>query len=354
MRKMKRVVLVALVAILLFLSISTVGLSEINEQFASAGTEDNSNDVFVVVHLNDLLAPNVIKSMLDELKVVKGVQLCVWVSDNSTGAILDAKARLSKWIPELSNYKISLQCDYAFNDKYGNYEHPFWKYNNTETLSQEWYTNWYGNLSEVANNYSNVVLMVGFNEPYNHFQTKDMAQTIMKREYLTWKNMSKIPFSTEFLMPYTFWSDWWKFPKNASIEADCVPFWRDYSDYVGINLWANNAPPQYGTQQADLSFERVKTTIKMCEFYSNLLNKPIHVNEFPAWDIETLKYFCDRVMKSPNIAQIYQLWYWGEQEETHYDGWSYALYNVDAKTLNVTKNMFEWNVFNATLIHPNN
>jgi hypothetical protein len=349
---MKRALLVTMVAILLFLSVSTVGLSEINEHLALAGTENNSYDVFVVAHLNDLLGPNVIKSMLDELKVVKGVQLCIWVGDNSTGAILDAKARLSKWLPELSNYEITLQCDYAFNDKYGYYEHPFWKYNNTETLSQEWYTNWYGNLTEVANNFTNVILMVGFNEPYNHFQTKEMAQTIMKREYLTWKNMSKIPFSTEFLMPYVFWADWWKFPQNPSIETDCVPLWKDYSDFVGINLWANGAPPEYGTQQGDLSFERVIDTIQMCKYYSKLLNKPIHVNEFPAWNEVTLKYFCDQVMKSPNIAQIYQLWYWGGQEETHYDSWSYALYNVDAKTLHVTKNDFEWNVFNKTLIPP--
>jgi hypothetical protein len=347
---MKRKLLVALVAILLLLSVSMVGLSELNERLAVADQSKNeSYDVYVVIHLNDELEPSVIKTMLNGLQVVNGVQLCVWVGDNTTGGIMDAKARLERWIPEFSDYNIVLQCDYAFNDKYGYYEYPFWKYNNTETLSQEWYTNWYGNLSEVANKYSNVVLMVGFNEAYNHFQTKEMAQTIMKREYLTWKNMSQIPFSTEFLMPYTFWADYWSFPQNASIEADCVPFWKDYSDYIGINLWADNSPPQYGTNQANLAFERVKAVINMCEFYSEQLNKPIHINEFPAWDQATLKYFADHIMKAPNIGQVYQLWYWSGQEETHYDGWTYALYNVDVNTLNVTRGEYEWNVFTNTL-----
>jgi hypothetical protein len=132
--------------------------------------------------------------MLKDLQVVKGVQLCVWVGDNTTNAIWDAKIRLSKWLDELQDYKIVIQCDYAFIEKYGYYDYPFWKLNNTETLSQTWYNNWYGNLSELLAKHENVILMVGFNEPYNHFKTKEMAQTIMKREYLTWKNMSTIPF----------------------------------------------------------------------------------------------------------------------------------------------------------------
>ncbi len=98
-------------------------------------------------------------------------------------------------------------------------------------------------MSELLAKHENVILMVGFNEPYNYFRTKEMAQTIMKRENLTWKNMSTTPFSTEFLMPYTFWANYWGSPENASIEEDCVPFWRNYSDYIGVNLWAYREPP---------------------------------------------------------------------------------------------------------------
>jgi hypothetical protein len=82
-------------------------------------------DVFVVTHLNDGLKPALIKSMLKDLQVVKGVQLCVWVGDNTTNAIWDAKIRLSKWLDELQDYKIVIQCDYAFIEKYGYYDYPF-------------------------------------------------------------------------------------------------------------------------------------------------------------------------------------------------------------------------------------
>jgi hypothetical protein len=287
--------------------------------------------------------------MLNDLQVVKGVQLCVWVGDNTTSAIWDAKDRLSKWLIQLQDYEIVIQCDYAFAEKYGFYEHPYWKYNDTETLSQIWYRNWYGNLSEVLNEHSNVMLMVGFNEAYNHFQTKEMAQLIMKREYVTWKNMSLIPFSTEFLMPYTFWADYWDFPTNASVENDCVPFWKDYSDYIGVNLWAYNRPPQYGFSQG--AYERVKQQIETCKLYSEQLKKPIHVNEFPAWDTEIFKYICGKVMKYPNVGQCYQLWYWGGQEEKHYDAWTYGLYNVDPETQEISRAEPSWSVF-ASVLNP--
>lgn len=308
-------------------------------------------DVFVVTHLNDGLKPALIKSMLKDLQVVKGVQLCVWVGDNTTNAIWDAKIRLSKWLDELQDYKIVIQCDYAFIEKYGYYDYPFWKLNNTETLSQTWYNNWYGNLSELLAKHENVILMVGFNEPYNHFKTKEMAQTIMKREYLTWKNMSTIPFSTEFLMPYTFWANYWGFPENASIEEDCVPFWRNYSDYIGVNLWAYREPPSKHYIPLDRAnycfeaYERAENVIEICEKYSEQLKKPIHINEFPVWDTKTAQLIRDRVMKPPNIAQVYQLWYWSGQEEVHYDGWTYGLFNVDAKAHEISEREPSYSVF---------
>jgi len=334
--------------LLLLGTTSLVVISELKEATAKVDLQDV--DIYVVTHINDELEPEVIRSMLDELEVVTGIQLCVWVRNNNTDAILDAKNRLEQWMKELTDYKIVIQCDYAFADKYGYYQHPFWIYNDTEILSQTWYTSWYGNLSEVLNRYSNVVLMVGFNEPYNHFETKEMAQTIMKREYLTWKNVSNILFSTEFAMPRIFWADYWGFPENVSIEDDLVPFWRDYSDYIGVNLWTYNRPPQHGVSPG--TNERTIEAIETCELYSTELGKPIHVNEFPAWSREIFKYTIEKIGRYPNIGQVYQLWYWRGIEELHIDGWSYGLYNVDPKTYQTSKVKYSWDVFSDVLI-PN-
>ena len=339
---------VTLLILLLLGTTSLVITSELNEAIAKVDLQ--AVDVYVVTHVNDELEPEVVKSMLDELEVVTGIQLCIWVDNNDTGGIVDAKYRLENWIKEFPNLNIVIQCDYAFVEKYGYYHHPFWMYNETETLSQTWYNSWYGNLSEVLNQYPNVVLMVGYNEPYNHFRTKQMAQTIMKREYLTWKTVSNIPFSTEFSMPRIFWAEYWGFPENISIENDLVPYWRYYSDYVGANLWAYNRPPQHGVSPG--TNERTIEAIDTLEYYSQELGKPIHVNEFPAWSRDIFKYTIERIGRYPNIAQIYQLWYWKGAEELHIDGWSYGLYNVDPKTHQTSKVTYSWDVFKDVLI-PN-
>ena len=334
--------------LLLITSTSLILLRYYNVTNANLDLENH--EIFVVTHVNDALQPEIIRSMLDELEVVSGIQLCVWVGNNNTGAIWDAKERLQKWLEEFGDLKIVIQCDYAFESKYGIYQKPFWVYQDTQTLSQKWYNNWYGNLSEVLNQHSNVILMVGFNEPYNHFKTKDMAQTIVKREYLTWKNVSTIPFSTEFLMPRIFWADYWGFPENITIEKDLEPFWKDYSDYIGVNLWAQNAPPQYHHSVG--TSERVEYVIETCQNYSKKLEKPIHVNEFPTWNTTLSKYIFENVCKYPNIGQIYQLWYWGRTEDIHIDGWSYGLYNIDYTTHQITRAKPSWYIF-QDLFNPN-
>ncbi len=322
----------------------------LNTEKPPAAAESPLNyDTRVLIHINDLISPAMIKSMLSELPTVTGLQFDVWVGDNTTSGIHDAKARIAMWLPEFTDYDIVIQCDYAFETKYGYWETPFWKFNNTEILSQQWYTDWYGNLSEVLGQYPNVQLVVGFNEPYNHFQTKEMTHTIMEREYNTWKNLSDIPFTVKFSMPYIMWADYWDFPKNASIEGDCVPYWANYSDYIGMDLWADHAPPQYGTTIENLSFSWVNQTIAMAENYSQQLKKPIFIGEYPAWSHRILEYICDHVAKSPHIGQVYQLWYWKGQEDLHQDAWTYGLFNVDSKTLEVTKGEPSWSVFNEVL-----
>jgi hypothetical protein len=344
---MKKIFVLFLI-LLLAGTTSSVVLSQFREATAKADLQ--GVDVYVVTHINDELEPVLVESMLDELEVVTGIQLCIWVDNNDTDGIVDAKYRLEKWMKEFTDYKIVIQCDYSFVDKYGYYQHPFWMYDDTETLSQTWYTNWYGNLSEVINQYPNVVLMVGFNEPYNHFRTKEMAHTIIQREYLTWKTLSNIPFSVEFSMPRLFWADYWGFPENISIEDDLVFFWRHYSDYIGVNLWAYNRPPQHGVSPG--TNERTMETIDTLEYYSKELGKPIHINEFPAWSRDIFKYTIERIGGYPNILQVYQLWYWSDAEELHIDGWSYGLYNINPESFKISKVKYSWNVFSDVLM-PN-
>jgi hypothetical protein len=348
MRKMKAVVIVAVTfSVLLILSAFLVGWVKSNEPIVNSTVFRQQDDVYVLTHINDQLSPEVVRSMLSQLKGVTGIQLDVWVGDNTTSAIWDAKDRLIKWLDAFPDYKVLIQMDYAFDQKYGYYNCPFWVYNNTATLSQEWYNEWYGNLSEVLNQRSNVQLLVGFNEPYNHFRTKEMAQTVMEREYLTWKNLSSIPFSTKFLMPYGYWADYWGFPANASVENDCVPFWANYSDYIGIDLWAERGPPQYGGFVGTSGLDRTKEVTQMLEHYSSLLNKPILIDEVPTWDTTTFQYVVDKIMKSPNIIQIYQLWYWTGQEEKYYDSSTYGIFNVNPITHQISKGQPEWRVFNS-------
>ena len=150
-------------------------------------------------------------------------------------------------------------------------------------------------------------------------------------------------------MPYLMWANYWDFPKNASIEADCVPFWTNYSDYVGMDLWADSSPPQYENNIASETQYRVEQTISMAENYSLLLKKPIFIGEYPAWNPTALTYICNHATNAPNIGQIYQLWYWSGLEDPHQDAYTYALFNVDLKTLSVTRAEPEWSIFTGVL-----
>ncbi len=341
---MNRLVLAGLIVAVLVISTWVTISFNLASQPAIA-EEPQNYDVRILLHINDRINITMIKEMLAQLPEVTGLQFSVWVGDNTTSGILDATHRIDTWLKEFTNYNIVIQADYFFEQKYGYWETPFWKFNTTETLSQQWYNDWYGNLSQILDKYPNIQLMVGTNEPYNHFTTKEMAQTIMKREYNTWKNLSKIPFTVKFSMPYLMWAEHWDFPKNASIENDYVPIWKDYSDYIGMDLWADGSPPQYGTNVEVLAYNKVVETIEIAENYSALFKKPIFIGEYPAWAPNTLEYICQHIAKPPHIGQVYQLWYWTGMEDLHQDAWTYGLFNVDVNTLKVTRGEPSFSVY---------
>ena len=117
-------ILAIIVLLLLVTSSSLILLRQYN--LTNANLDLENHEIYVVTHVNDALKPEIIRLMLDELEVVSGIQLCVWVGNNNTGAIWDAKARLQKWLKEFSDLNIVIQCDYAFESKYGVYQKPFW------------------------------------------------------------------------------------------------------------------------------------------------------------------------------------------------------------------------------------
>lgn len=90
-------------------------------------------------------------------------------------------------------------------------------------------------------------------------------------------------------MPFDYNSALWGFPKNLTLENDILPFWRDYSDYIGFNLWADQFPPS-GSYSPDAEIQ-VEKVLVLASQYSQLFNKPIHINEFPCW-------YANRVEKS--------------------------------------------------------
>lgn len=88
-------------------------------------------------------------------------------------------------------------------------------------------------------------LFVGFNEAYFCFENKVDAFTLMQREYITWKNISSIPFSCEITHPFCEWHNYFNVT-DPNYENDVLPIWENYSDYIGLNRIAYNQPPNYG------------------------------------------------------------------------------------------------------------
>jgi hypothetical protein len=279
--------------------------------------------------------------MLQDLKVVDGIQLTFVMDNNQTSDIEKLIDEMEYTIPQFSNYKIIIQLTFNFHD-YAYYREPFWYYP-IECFSQQFYNNLYGNITQLLANYDNIKLFVGFNEPYYHLENKEDAQTIMIREYTTWKSFnSSIPFSNELPLPYIFWAEYWGKPENPSVSNDYAPYWKDYSDFIGTNLWADAYNIYYGKDpEGD---ERAKTCLSIMESYSKEYNKPIHVNEFPTWDKERTKYIADNFMHEPNIFIVYRLWQWKDLEELT-DSWVYGLYNIDTETNQISRVEPTWYIF---------
>ena len=265
--------------------------------------------LYIVAHteINGIfIPPTLIKVMVEKLKIVDGINLIIYVRDNTTGAINQAIGNLTLYLNALKGFKIILQACYLF-EKYGYYVYPFWKYP-LSCFSEEFYNEWYGALADLLRHYPNVVAFIGYNEPYHHFETPQDALTLCQREYTIWKNKTNLPFSTEINMPHTFWREKWNEEPIGSIKEHAEPLWESFSDYIGINLWVDEFPPSCGEDKHYK--ERYDRSMAICRYYSSKYNKPILVAEFPVWHIDLVEELWDS-----SVLILYKLWDWDNGEE---------------------------------------
>ncbi|MCW4010590.1 MAG: hypothetical protein NWF05_08225 [Candidatus Bathyarchaeota archaeon] len=303
-------------------------------------------DVWVVVHTNYPF--DVVHAMLNDLGNVEGLVLVFKLEDNTTKAIDQVVANMTSWLPAFPDYKIDVQVSYLFPDKYG-YLLPEEKggnyvLNSTACFSDSFMGEYFTALADVFSQYSNVVLFTGYNEPYHHFSNKYLAQEVLKKEYTIFKEKcSWVNFSTEFGMATEFWESFLGFPENVTLEDDIVPFWRDYSDYVGVNVWVDRTSPLSGYDEE--SETRFNDALEELSEWSYKLGKPIHINEFPCWYEDRVKTIAENYMAEPNICAFYQLCF--PRTGAVNDGWEYALYNLNTTDTSFVRNPICYDVYDS-------
>ena len=306
--------------------------------------------VWVAVHTNYPF--DIVHDMLDDMGNVEGLVLVFKIEDNTTSAINQVVANMTSWFSAFPDYKIDVQVSYLFPDKYG-YLLPEEKggnyvLNNTACFSDSFMTEYLSTLAKVFKQFPNVVLFTGYNEPYHHFSNKYLAQEVIKKEYTIFKQECNwVNFSTEFGMATKFWEDFLGFPENITMPDDIVPFWRNYSDYVGFNLWVDRTSPLSGYEEE--SETRFYDALSLASEWSYKLNKPIHINEFPCWYENRVKTIAEDYMKSPNICAIYQLCF--PETGAVNDGWEYALYNLNTTTNTFSRNPICYPVYDTVFNH---
>ena len=300
--------------------------------------------VGIVVHVQEI-SPELALKLIEELKYVRAVQLTFFMVDNTTEQMENCLSLINQWLMKFKDYEVYVQITYNF-EKYGYWECPNWKYNTTASFSQEFYNEWYSRLATLLNFYDNVKVFVGFNEPFWHFSTTKLAKEIIVREYTTWKTFSKVPFSVEFPQPYEWWARERNFPVNASFTLDCIPCWQNYSDFVGVNLWADDSPP--ASVQDPEGHNRTVETLELLKQVSRTVGKPIYVDEFPAWRVETFKYVCDVVFDGHHRGNVYRLWYPNGYGNSA-DGEIYGIFNIDTRMQEITRVHPTYYVFNKVL-----
>ncbi len=307
---------------------------------------ETTPDVWMVVQTKYPI--DMVSAMLDDLRNVHGLVLIFDVEDNNTEAINKTTTTMRTWLEAFPNYQIDVQITYLFADRYG-YLLPEkkganWVLNNTDCFSDEFMTEYYQAVADVFRDFDNVVLFTGYNEPYNHFTNKYLAQEVIRKEYTTFKAVCDwVPFSVEFGMAVDFWQSFLGFPENVTLENDIVPYWRDYSDYVGFNLWVDKVSPLSGYDiDSQARFENALATASE---WSAKLNKSIHINEFPCWYENRVEKIVKDYMVAPNICAFYQLCF--PPTGAVNDGGEYGIYNINLTSNTFTRNPLCYGVYSS-------
>lgn len=277
-----------------------------------------------------------VRYMLNDLGAVDGVCLMINLYDNTTIAMDDAINRLENYLSNLQGYKVVVQAIYCF--PYGYMSHH-WQFE-LSSFSEEFYSMWYGKLNACLSNHSNVKLFVGFNEAYFHF-SKDDAKTLMQREYTIWKGISAIPFSCEITFPFYLWHNYFNVT-DPNFEADILPVWQNYTDYIGLNLIAYRYSPLYGIDPE--GYNQTREAVLTALYYGELYDKPVHIDEVLCWYPQDFQLVADNLMRNPHITAVYKLWDWNNSTEA-----TYALYNINPETSIITRVTPTWNVFQQVL-----
>lgn len=257
--------------------------------------------VGIAVHPLYIYEPGLSCWLVDRLLAVDLVQLPICLGGNSTENIIAALNLLDLWLSHFTDYDVSLQTYYLFGEP--SLERSMLRQYNLSTLSEEFYENYYGALSNLIVNYSNVKYMVGFNEPYLCLDENDVP-TLIKRQYETWKKFTDIPFSTEFNMPLEYWREGGRpYPSRNVTWNTMLDMIKNYSDYIGVNLWTQEASEPIN----DFNAQWYLDTWELLKEASATLGKPIFLAELPCRYHDVFKIISDEAMTGDNICQIYCL-----------------------------------------------
>jgi len=268
--------------------------------------------VGIVVHPTHVEIPSFSRSLVDSLGVIDLVQLPIRIMGNTTSHVDFGLSELEKWLNAFKGYDISLQTYYSDFGFY-TWERGSFEQFNLTTLSQEFYSNYFSKLTNLIKNYPNVILYIGFNEPYLHF-LEDEVPILVEREYTTWKNYTTtIPFATEFFMPIEYWKDRITFLTDRPTWSLLKEIWIKFSDYVSGNFWLPESEPLPSPPYIpeEFSIEKVRKlaydTWEIIKMYSEEIGKPIFIAELPCQYPDIFAKIVKEAMVKPNIAQHYCL-----------------------------------------------
>lgn len=316
--------------------------------------EEPERDVWVIVQTYKPIP--LIRYAVEDLGCVDGLGLVFCLYDNSSAEISRVSAKVDEWAKAFSDYRLSVQFSIGFYELYGSHidtEYGSrWFFDNTDCFSDAFFTELFTALKPVYLDNKNIVLHVGYNEPYQHFGDTADALDVIQREYLRFKEqIDFISFSCELNFPFGFTGEIWGFPV-LDFDTHVKAVWEDYSDYIGINLWADQFPPSIcnnlGSGQRvkanEAAKQRVKDSVGLVKEFSQLFCKPIHINEFPAWYQSRFEWIVNEVCVGPNICEVYQIWFDSEDDEQH-DSNEYAFFVIDINDNTITRNTYCYKIF---------